>query len=666
MRRSKKRQWLPGALLALVFAWACGDGAQELTNPARDDGGSPTTPQLRHVVPQVVLGNPSCTDLGYDVGFKPQPEPPPSGSYTFPSTSETVTITSDGTYFEWTSTLSLDAVIVKGGPNANVYAYAPEATTDDALHSPINSNTGQPSAISHIEFCYDYELTAEKEAAGEYDETHTWDVEKSVDPESQMGYAGDELSWTWTVDLSESSVEENFSVSGTITVGNPTPFDVTFEVTDVLGDGTEATVSCPSYELGAGGSVECTYSAAPGDATATKNTATVTSLNPDVDGATAEANIDWTKNVFNGTADINDDQEPDFPLTLTAGQGPWTWTETQSHTCSVDAADYGADGTYSATLNNTAVVTGNDGQEDQSSASTTYTCEAGFMSLLKLTEGVVDASKEWSFALYEGPDGFGGTQVGVTSSTSGDLDGVLEFGNPALRGDLSYTVCELGVPAGWSSEWKVDTDNDGVADQNIIPYNPNADDNPPANEGNLCFEFGAGTAYSVVVGQTLVFEVNNTFPGGDTRTPGYWKNWNRCTSGNQVQTATKNGGPAEGWYLLDDILTSPGIIWGDFQILGCAQGVSILDQRDINTGRKKASDAAYTLAMHLLAAQLNFAAGAGTCPAAAQAALDAENLLMSIGFDGTGSYLRPKDAEYQTALQLAYTLDQYNNGNLCQ
>ena len=47
------------------------------------------------------------------------------------------------------------------------------------------------------------------------------------------------------------------------------------------------------------------------------------------------------------------------------------------------------------------------------------------------------------------------------------------------------------------------------------------------------------------------------------------------------------------------------------------------------------------------------------------AALAAETLLDQIDFDGTGKYLRPKDALYTTALELAYTLDQYNNGLLC-
>jgi hypothetical protein len=93
--------------------------------------------------------------------------------------------------------------------------------------------------------------------------------------------------------------------------------------------------------------------------------------------------------------------------------------------------------------------------------------------------------------------------------------------------------------------------------------------------------------------------------------------------------------------------------------------VSILDNRDIVTGKKKANDAAYKLASHLLAAQLNFAAGAKTCQDALDAAIEAENLLVSLGFNGTADYLSPKDSNYQIALELAETLDQYNNGILC-
>jgi hypothetical protein len=184
--------------------------------------------------------------------------------------------------------------------------------------------------------------------------------------------------------------------------------------------------------------------------------------------------------------------------------------------------------------------------------------------------------------------------------------------------------------------------------------------------GNRCFDVGAGTSYPVVVGQNLRFTVDNTFPGGDPRTPGYWKNWSSCSGGGQFAKTTDDVDPDNEFISLDEVLNDPGISWDGFTINSCELAVSILDQRDSDNGRKMASDAAYTLAMHLLAAQLNYGAGAETCTAASDAILAAEDLLVDIGFDGTGKYLRPKDAEYQQALDLAATLDAYNNGDLCQ
>jgi plastocyanin len=445
----------------------------------------------------------------------------------------------------------------------------------------------------------------------------------------------------------------------TVTESDPTP---DFDLTGIIcTDQASATASSgdtgtrtATFEVDPGEEVRCTFTNTQrGDIVIVKNTES-----PSGDGT------------FSYTGDLGA-----FDLTTVSGTAS---TTTQFHntapgtyavTESDPTPDFDLVGLTCVDPDNGSSVTGATATIDLDPAETvmcTYTNrERGMVNLLKLTQGLVDPTKSWSFAIYEGPDGFGGTQL-ASSNTLGDGDGVLDFGAIKLNPDDTYTICELGVPAGWSTEWKVDTNSDGGADMIVIPYNPNADDPVPADVGNDCFDFGAGTSYPVPVGGTLVYQVNNTFPGGDPRTPGYWKNWNTCTSGNQVQTAANNGGPSEGWFVLDDILNDPGVSWGGFTIASCDEGVSILDQRDLKNGRKKASDAAYTLAMHLLAAQLNFAAGAEQCQAATDAVAEAEALLVSIGFDGSGNYLRPRDAEYQRALELAAILDQYNNGNLCQ
>ena len=78
---------------------------------------------------------PNGPDLGYDFGFKiDNIDGPFNGVYS--DGVLTVTITnSTNTTFSWSSSIGVDAVIVKGGPNANVYVYDPpaESTGDDGL-----------------------------------------------------------------------------------------------------------------------------------------------------------------------------------------------------------------------------------------------------------------------------------------------------------------------------------------------------------------------------------------------------------------------------------------------------------------------------------------------------------------------------------------------------
>jgi hypothetical protein len=144
--------------------------------PALAEEGGPGPPSENGVEPVLVEGNPTCADLGYDRGFKPQPEPPPTGNYTFPDGVNTVSITSDGTFVDWLSSLSIDAVIVKGGPNASLFRYDPpaESFADSDLHAPVNPNNQTLYEISHVDFCYDYDkvgtgsIVIVKEATPDY------------------------------------------------------------------------------------------------------------------------------------------------------------------------------------------------------------------------------------------------------------------------------------------------------------------------------------------------------------------------------------------------------------------------------------------------------------------------------------------------------------------
>ncbi|NIS83230.1 MAG: hypothetical protein GTO14_24190, partial [Anaerolineales bacterium] len=71
----------------------------------------------------------------------------------------------------------------------------------DFSHSNTASLTGDTVDLSDSEtvtvHCYIPSIL--KTAAGTYDERHEWDVEKTVDPESQSAFAGDTVTFDWTV-----------------------------------------------------------------------------------------------------------------------------------------------------------------------------------------------------------------------------------------------------------------------------------------------------------------------------------------------------------------------------------------------------------------------------------------------------------------------------------
>jgi hypothetical protein len=181
----------------------------------------PPAAQAASVTPVFVPGNPSCAALGYAFGFKV--DPPNTGTYSIDGIN-TVTVTTDGVSFDWSSTLGMDAVISKGGPNANVYVYDPpsEATSDTDLHSPINPNNSQPFGLSHIDVCFDYEVQVTKDAHTSFTRTYLWDLDKSVAPELWTLFTGDSGTSLNTLGVSRTGFTDSaWAGAGTISIYNP-------------------------------------------------------------------------------------------------------------------------------------------------------------------------------------------------------------------------------------------------------------------------------------------------------------------------------------------------------------------------------------------------------------------------------------------------------------
>jgi hypothetical protein len=231
-------------LMMLLGVLAVGTPAGAQTDP----GGAPSTTQ--NIDPTFHTSNVSCTSLGYDYGYKIDRAP----FYRTNVGDGALIVSTTGSgdqYFDWTSNIGVDAVIVKGGPNADAFVYEPgkgEVTVDTRLHAPENPNGTGPFGISHIEFCYDLELKVSKTADTSFTRTHNWTIEKSVSPESLDLFRGDSGEAEYTVKATKTGfTDSDHAVNGTITVTNPNTMPVLVtSVTDQISGSpsTTAQVTC--------------------------------------------------------------------------------------------------------------------------------------------------------------------------------------------------------------------------------------------------------------------------------------------------------------------------------------------------------------------------------------------------------------------------------------
>ena len=235
----------------------------------------------------------------------------------------TITAASAGA-FSWRLVNIVDfrvmAVIVKGGPNALMYNYGSDIWDNGLTPPPDPYPDGEPTAIEHVEFCFDPKdapapsLKVTKTASGTYDIGHSWTIAKQV----KVAGAGDETygenvvlsapgSVTWKVTVTHAQTAKNLAVSGTITVENTSGTAVSgVAVSDSI---PGATIDCgggssTGLTVPANGSLQCAYSAKP-TTQVTSNTATATWGST---SASATAQIGWaTGTETGGTATIADD-----------------------------------------------------------------------------------------------------------------------------------------------------------------------------------------------------------------------------------------------------------------------------------------------------------------------------------------------------------------------
>jgi hypothetical protein len=156
--------------------------------------------------------------------------------------------------------------------------------------------TGDDASALVTVNCYTPKVT--KDASTSFRRTWTWTIDKTIDATCFLQLPGgdsyDDATHTVTIQSTEdidvcynakidaSSTDDEFKVTGNITVTNPNPARdaVITALSDVLAGPVNGTVDCgstfPITLAKDGGELKCTYSMAPSDATGGTNTATAT------------------------------------------------------------------------------------------------------------------------------------------------------------------------------------------------------------------------------------------------------------------------------------------------------------------------------------------------------------------------------------------------------
>jgi hypothetical protein len=184
-----------------------------------------------------------------------------------------ITISNDNDItFDWIATNSIGAVIVKGGPVANVFFYAPPAYSDTELYAPINPKNLNPYGISHVTFCwnpdpeevcYDYE-TAWADGT-RYIDSGNWATFTPYTTEQVIFYAGQtyEAGWVTFTDNGDDTVtisielnpgwsfnpvEESLKIQGydEAPSGNPSPGGFAYKY-DITGSSASVTVPAANF-----------------------------------------------------------------------------------------------------------------------------------------------------------------------------------------------------------------------------------------------------------------------------------------------------------------------------------------------------------------------------------------------------------------------------------
>lgn len=182
-------------------------------------------------VPNLVDGNPKCADIDGGAGWSSTSQITASGSYSASDNSFSVDVTYQLPLSFSVTSGEVNAVIVKGGPNANVYFYAPPLAapgSDSGLTTPTNPSNDEPYGLSHVEFC-----------GGETTTTTTTTTTSTTMPDETTTTTGE----TTTTAPEETTTSTDVVVTTQVTPTSVSPSSVVVQTTAVTPTSAVATTA---------------------------------------------------------------------------------------------------------------------------------------------------------------------------------------------------------------------------------------------------------------------------------------------------------------------------------------------------------------------------------------------------------------------------------------
>lgn len=285
-----RRAILLGLIVVTTVAVSQAGTLMALARPRADVPGPPSADGVQPVIADTRSSSDDCGLLGFTHGLSI------SGNGQVSSGGLTVTVTGyNGPigFADWSATLPILAVYVKGGPSGgNLFNYPAGDTGDQDLHTPRKA-TGGFYGASHFAFCWNDEPL-------EPDVT----IAKANDPQGAVSN-GDPITYTLTITNGGDATATGVTVADHLAAG------VTFGSATAGCTEAEGLVTCALGDIGAGASldVDITVTVDEGFCGAIENSADVSASN---ESAPALGND--TSNTVTNTIDCQVPTPPDLQV----------------------------------------------------------------------------------------------------------------------------------------------------------------------------------------------------------------------------------------------------------------------------------------------------------------------------------------------------------------